>query len=110
MLCGCMWGLTMYTRPPWTTGSLVPASFLCGIAAAVLIWKGGQWTKKVEDVENKLRTALDIPPPEPGSSGGRRSSERAREKELARADSRRSAGRRSGDRPREKVPNGPENV
>ncbi|EJU06093.1 hypothetical protein DACRYDRAFT_60648 [Dacryopinax primogenitus] len=61
MLCGTMWGLNMYNRPAWTTGSLVPLSFLCGIAAAVLIWKGGDRTKKVEEVEGKFRDALGVP-------------------------------------------------
>ena len=40
MLCGCMWGLNQYQRPAWTTGSLIPLSFLCGIGAGVLIWQG----------------------------------------------------------------------
>ncbi|KZT62126.1 hypothetical protein CALCODRAFT_490298 [Calocera cornea HHB12733] len=64
MLCGCMWGLNMYTRPAWTTGCLVPFSFLCGIAAAILIWRGGQNTKKVKEVEEKFRDALGMPTPE----------------------------------------------
>ena len=40
ILCGCMWGLNQYERPAWTTGSLIPLSFLCGIGAGVLIWQG----------------------------------------------------------------------
>ncbi|ORX38003.1 hypothetical protein BD324DRAFT_413754 [Kockovaella imperatae] len=40
LLCGCMWGLNWHIRPPWTTGTLIPCSFLCGIGAAVLIWQG----------------------------------------------------------------------
>lgn len=73
MLCGTMWALSAYsggrillrmgtlrTRPPWTTGCLIPASFLCGIAAAVIVWRGGQKTKKVEEVEEKLKGALGI--------------------------------------------------
>ncbi|CAG7848713.1 SubName: Full=Related to ahmp1 protein {ECO:0000313/EMBL:CCA69063.1} [Serendipita indica DSM 11827] len=59
ILCGCMWGLDRFQRPPWTTGSLIPLSFLCGIAAAVLIWKGGERSKKTEEVEARLRAALD---------------------------------------------------
>jgi hypothetical protein len=47
-----------YNRPAWTTGCLIPASFLCGIAAAIIIWKGGQRTKKTAEVEQRLRDAL----------------------------------------------------
>ncbi|KAJ1308411.1 hypothetical protein OPQ81_004116 [Rhizoctonia solani] len=60
MLCGCMWGLNRFERPAWTTGTLIPASFLCGIAAGVLIWRGGNQTKKVQEVEQRLRDALDM--------------------------------------------------
>ncbi|KAJ7638918.1 hypothetical protein FB45DRAFT_740283 [Roridomyces roridus] len=34
MLCGTMWGLDRFQRPAWTTGILIPASFLCGIFSA----------------------------------------------------------------------------
>ena len=46
-------------RPPWATGSLIGLSFICGIAAAVLIWKGGEASKKTEEVEKRLREALE---------------------------------------------------
>ncbi|KIM20418.1 hypothetical protein M408DRAFT_82027 [Serendipita vermifera MAFF 305830] len=59
ILCGCMWGLNRFQRPPWTTGSLIPLSFLCGIAAGILIWKGGERSKKTEEVEQRLREALE---------------------------------------------------
>lgn len=84
MLCGTMWGLSAYSdgrillrmgslkeRPPWTTGCLIPASFLCGIVAGVIVWKGGQRTKKVAEVEEKLKGALGIEEiPEEGSNDG----------------------------------------
>ncbi|KAF8812537.1 hypothetical protein BYT27DRAFT_7182981 [Phlegmacium glaucopus] len=57
-LCGTMWGLNRFQRPPWSTGILIPASFLCGIAAAVLIWRGGENTKRVEEVKSRLRAIL----------------------------------------------------
>ncbi|CAE6435294.1 unnamed protein product [Rhizoctonia solani] len=60
MLCGCMWSMNRFERPAWTTGTLIPASFLCGIAAGVLIWRGGNQTKKVKEVEQRLREALDM--------------------------------------------------
>ncbi|KAG8925645.1 hypothetical protein FRC01_009883 [Tulasnella sp. 417] len=60
MLCGVMWGLNRFTRPAWTTGTLIPASFLCGIGASIFIWRGGAKTKKTEQVESKLREALQV--------------------------------------------------
>ncbi|CAK9781702.1 hypothetical protein CC85DRAFT_324772 [Cutaneotrichosporon oleaginosum] len=65
LLCGCMWGMNRHTRPPWTTGSLIPLSFLCGIGAGVLIWQGGKRTKKTAAVEDKLRKALAVHEPVP---------------------------------------------
>ncbi|KAG8742573.1 hypothetical protein FRC10_001238 [Ceratobasidium sp. 414] len=52
--------IDLFQRPAWTTGTLIPASFLCGIAAGVLIWRGGNQTKKVKEVEQRLREALDM--------------------------------------------------
>jgi hypothetical protein len=37
---------------------LIPASFLCGIIAAIFIWRGGQRTKRTKEVEQRLRMAL----------------------------------------------------
>ncbi|KAF9451679.1 hypothetical protein P691DRAFT_340132 [Macrolepiota fuliginosa MF-IS2] len=58
ILCGTMWGLNRFQRPAWSTGTLIPASFLCGIGAAILIWRGGERTKRVEEVRQRLRDAL----------------------------------------------------
>ncbi|KAL5508277.1 hypothetical protein ACEPAH_5896 [Sanghuangporus vaninii] len=60
VLCGTMWGLDRFDRPAWSTGLLIPAAFLCGIAAAVLIWRGGAKTKRTKEIEEKLRLALRI--------------------------------------------------
>ncbi|KAF9510285.1 hypothetical protein BS47DRAFT_92513 [Hydnum rufescens UP504] len=60
ILCGTMWGLNEYNRPPWTTGLLIPASFLCGIGAAVIIARGGSKTKRRAEVEERLRVALNM--------------------------------------------------
>ncbi|KAF8313500.1 uncharacterized protein EI90DRAFT_3136662 [Cantharellus anzutake] len=57
-LCGCMWGLNRYNRPAWTTGLLIPASFLCAIAAGIIIAKGGSKTKKTAEVHARLLDAL----------------------------------------------------
>lgn len=40
-------------------GCLVPLSFLCGIVAGVLIWRGGERSKRTEEVEARLRGALE---------------------------------------------------
>ncbi|KAH7929403.1 hypothetical protein BV22DRAFT_123832 [Leucogyrophana mollusca] len=58
MLSSCMWSMNRFERPAWTTGTLIPASFICGIVSAVLIWRGGQQTRRTEKVEETLRIAL----------------------------------------------------
>ncbi|KAF7352700.1 hypothetical protein MVEN_01235900 [Mycena venus] len=63
MLCGTMWGLDRFQRPAWSTGILIPASFLCGIGAAVFIAIGGNHTKRVEKVKERLRAALAMEHP-----------------------------------------------
>jgi len=57
-LCGVLWGLHRLERPAWPTGVLIPATFLCGIAAGVLIWRGSEKTKRVEEVRQKLLAVL----------------------------------------------------
>ncbi|KAG6821618.1 hypothetical protein H0H93_000127 [Arthromyces matolae] len=58
ILCGTMWGLDRFQRPAWSTGILIPCGFISGIAAAFFIWRGGQKTKRVAEVEERLRAAL----------------------------------------------------
>jgi len=58
ILCGTMWGLNRFQRPAWSTGILIPASFLCGILSAVFIWHGCQKTRRTEEVQDRLRAAL----------------------------------------------------
>ncbi len=48
-----------FERPPWTTAVLIPGAFLCGIGAAVLIWRGGERTKRVGEVRERLQKALE---------------------------------------------------
>lgn len=50
--------LNSFERPAWSTGILIPCGFLSGIAAAFLVWRGGQKTKRVAEVEERLRAAL----------------------------------------------------
>jgi hypothetical protein len=49
---------TIY-RPAWTVATLIPLSFLCGIASGILIWRGGEASKKTAEVEERLRQALE---------------------------------------------------
>ncbi|THH07076.1 hypothetical protein EW146_g9425 [Bondarzewia mesenterica] len=74
MLAGTMWGLNRFTRPAWSTGLLIPASFICGIASGVVIWRGSQKTRRTKLVEGRLRRALGIDDgmnlPSPSSSMG----------------------------------------
>ena len=48
-----------FQRPAWSTATLITFSFLCGIFAAVFIWRGGKKTKRVQEVEKRLRAALE---------------------------------------------------
>ncbi|KIY67942.1 hypothetical protein CYLTODRAFT_422066 [Cylindrobasidium torrendii FP15055 ss-10] len=58
LLCACMWSMNRFQRPPWTTGTLIPASFLCGIGSAVYIARGSAKTRRTKDVAKRLREAL----------------------------------------------------
>lgn len=49
-----------FQRPAWSTGLLIPASFICGIVSAILIWRGGEKTKRTKEVEERLRMALAL--------------------------------------------------
>ncbi|KAK7060548.1 hypothetical protein VNI00_001314 [Paramarasmius palmivorus] len=52
-----------FERPPWTTGTLIPASFLCGIFSAVFIARGTAITKRTAEVKEKLKAALAMEDP-----------------------------------------------
>ena len=60
MLAACMWSMNRFQRPAWTTGSLIPLAFGCGILSGVFIWRGGKKTKRTERVEERLRRALEM--------------------------------------------------
>lgn len=47
-----------FQRPAYSTGLLIPFSFLCGIAASVGMWRGGTKTKRTKEVQERLRQAL----------------------------------------------------
>lgn len=81
LLCGYMWGYATHyrDRPAWSTGTFMPCSFLAGIAAGVLIWKGGERSKKKREVEEKLLEAF-------ARDVERRVEEARREAEVGRGD------------------------
>ncbi|KAI0353601.1 hypothetical protein OH77DRAFT_1427291 [Trametes cingulata] len=60
LLSGTMWGLDRFQRPAWTTGTTLPAAFIAGIIAGVLIYWGGRKTRRTEQVEERLRMALKM--------------------------------------------------
>lgn len=53
-----MWSLNRFQRPAWSTGILIPASFLCGIGSAIMIAVGSKSTKRTEEVEERLKAVL----------------------------------------------------
>ncbi|RPD81163.1 hypothetical protein L226DRAFT_131164 [Lentinus tigrinus ALCF2SS1-7] len=62
LLSGTMWGLDRFARPAWTTGTTLPAAFVAGIIAGVLIYWGGRKTRRTEQVIERLRMALAMDP------------------------------------------------
>ncbi|KAI9063308.1 hypothetical protein FKP32DRAFT_1758393 [Trametes sanguinea] len=60
LLSGTMWGLDRFARPAWTTGTTLPAAFVAGIVAGVLIYWGGRKTRRTKEVTERLRIALQM--------------------------------------------------
>lgn len=58
-----MWSMDRFQRPAWTTATTLPAAFVAGILAGVLIWQGGKKTRRHEQVEARLRAALAMERP-----------------------------------------------
>jgi len=71
ILCATMWSLDRFQRPAWSTGILIPASFLCGILSAVFIAVGGAHTKRIGKVKERLRAALAMEHPATYGAMGR---------------------------------------
>ncbi|KAI0030023.1 hypothetical protein K488DRAFT_28040, partial [Vararia minispora EC-137] len=57
-LGGTTWGINYHVRPPELTAIILSFSISCNIAAGILISVGGHKTRKVEEVEKRLRQAL----------------------------------------------------
>ncbi|KAM0719750.1 hypothetical protein Q7P37_003883 [Cladosporium fusiforme] len=49
-LCGVMWGMNRYDRPPWTTGFFIACACLIAAAGGIVAFKEGKKVKRVEGV------------------------------------------------------------
>lgn len=58
-LGGCTWGIKYTHRPTALTATLISCSLSCNAVAGLLIYIGGRRTKKTEEVERRLRIALE---------------------------------------------------
>jgi hypothetical protein len=58
-LGGCTWGIKYTHRPTALTATLISCSLSCNAVAGLIIWLGGRKTKKREEVERRLRIALE---------------------------------------------------
>ena len=57
-LGGTTWGIYYKRRPAALTATILSCSLTCNITAGILIALGGRWTRKVEEVEKRVRQAL----------------------------------------------------
>ncbi|VDB91370.1 unnamed protein product [Peniophora sp. CBMAI 1063] len=57
-LGGTTWGIYYKRRPAALTAVILSCSLTCNITAGILIALGGRWTRKVEEVEKRVRQAL----------------------------------------------------
>ncbi|SPO30337.1 uncharacterized protein UTRI_05801 [Ustilago trichophora] len=58
-LGGTTWGIYYKNRPTSVTATIITFSLSCNAVAGILIWLGGNRTKKKEEVERLLRIALE---------------------------------------------------
>lgn len=58
-LGGTTWGIYYKDRPTSVTATIITFSLSCNAVAGLLIWIGGNRTKKSEEVERLLRIALE---------------------------------------------------
>lgn len=58
-LGGCTWGIKYTHRPTALTATLISCSLSCNAVAGLIIYLGGRRTKKREEVERRLRIALE---------------------------------------------------
>lgn len=54
-LCGFMWGLNRYDRPPWSTGLFVALACIIAGVGGIMSYVEGRRIKKVEGVPNKVQ-------------------------------------------------------
>ena len=58
-LGGCTWGIKYTHRPTALTATLISCSLSCNAVAGLIIYLGGRRTKKREEVERRLKIALE---------------------------------------------------
>lgn len=58
-LGGVTWGIKYTHRPTVLTATIISCSLSCNAVAGIIIWLGGRRTKKKEEVERRLRIALE---------------------------------------------------
>ncbi|PWN42048.1 hypothetical protein IE81DRAFT_290894, partial [Ceraceosorus guamensis] len=58
-LGGITWGIKYTHRPTVLTATIISCSLSCNAVAGIIIWLGGRRTKKKEEVERRLRIALE---------------------------------------------------
>ncbi|CAO1613990.1 unnamed protein product [Sympodiomycopsis kandeliae] len=58
-LGGVTWGINYHHRPTALTATLITCSLSCNAVAGFLIYLGGRKTKKVEEVQKRIRIALE---------------------------------------------------
>lgn len=49
-LCGFMWGMNRYARPPWSTGLFVALACIIAGVGGIMSWQEGKRIKKIEGV------------------------------------------------------------
>ncbi|UZJ52041.1 hypothetical protein CBS101457_001361 [Exobasidium rhododendri] len=58
-LGGTTWGIKYTHRPTALTATIISCSLSCNAVAGLIIWLGGRATKKKEEVERRLKIALE---------------------------------------------------
>ena len=58
-LAGTTWGIRYERRPTVLTATIISCSLSCNAIAGILIWQGGNRTRKTEVVKNRVKLAIE---------------------------------------------------
>ena len=58
-LAGTTWGIRYERRPTALTATIISCSLSCNAIAGILIWQGGNRTRKTEVVKNRVKLAIE---------------------------------------------------